>query len=77
MIATLPLKKTTFWDIDINILDLEKDKIFIITRVLTRGTDNEILFVENHYTKEEIVSALNTTKGIDKKTKNYYNLIFI
>ena len=70
-------KKTTFWDVDINSLDTELDKRFIITRVLERGTDLEIFYIESIYTRDEIIAVLEGTKGSCKKTINFYKTISI
>ena len=69
------LNPTTFWDIDLNLLDREKDKDFIIVRVLERGTDVEIQYIESVYSQQEIISALEITKGVSKKTLNFYKTI--
>ena len=38
-----------FWDCSFEDLDLEKDKIFIIGRIMMRGTDREIHFIEDNF----------------------------
>lgn len=69
------LNPTTFWDVDLNLLDASKDMDFIIVRVLERGTDAEIQHVETVYSQQEIVAALESTKGVSKKTLNFYKTI--
>ncbi|HBU79146.1 MAG TPA: hypothetical protein DEF18_13680 [Muricauda sp.] len=71
------LNPTTFWDVDPNLLDTEKDKDFIIARVLERGTDPEIGLIESTYLQREIISALEKTKEVSKKTLNFYKTISI
>ncbi len=71
------LNPTTFWDIDLNLLDMVKDRDFIIVRVLERGTDVEIRYIESVYSQQEIISALEMTKGVSKKTLNFYKTISI
>jgi len=69
------LNPTTFWDVDLNLLDLSKDKDFIIVRALERGTDAEIQYIETMYSQQDIVAALQSTKGVSKKTLNFYKTI--
>ncbi|MBW8245186.1 hypothetical protein K1F50_20450 [Muricauda oceani] len=47
------LNPATFWDVDINLLDAEKDRDFIIVRVLERGTDPEIGLIELIYLQRD------------------------
>ena len=76
-IHTNLLNSTTFWDVDLNLLDMVKDTDFIIVRVLERGTDQEIRYIESVYSQQEIISALESTKGVSKKTLNFYKTITI
>ena len=66
---------TTFWDVDLHLLDASKDRDFIVVRVLERGTDEEIRHIESIYSQREIVAALQSIKGVSKKTLNFYNTI--
>jgi len=69
------LNPATFWDVNLNLLDVSKDKDFIIVRVLERGTDSEIWYIESVYSQQEIILALKNTKGACKKTLNFYRTI--
>ena len=71
------LNPTTFWDVDLNSLDGVKDKDFIIVSVLERGMDVEIRYIESVYSQQEIIVALERTKGVSKKTLNFYKTISI
>lgn len=77
MLHTDFLNPTTFWDIDLNLLDMVKDRDFIIVRALERGTDVEIRYIESVYSQQDIISALEMTKGVSKKTLNFYKTISI
>jgi len=61
--------------VDLSLLDAEKDKDFIIVRVLERGTDVEIMHIESTYSQQEIISALENTRGVSKKTINFYKTV--
>ncbi len=71
------LNPTTFWDVDVDLLDREKNKDFIIVRVLEGGTDSEIWYIESIYSRQEIIAALKNTRGACKKTLNFYKTITI
>jgi len=63
--------------VDINLLDIKKDRDFIIVRMPERGTDLEIGLIKLTYSQREIISALEKTKGGSKKTLNFYKTISI
>jgi len=69
------LNPSNFWDVDLNLLDASKDMAFIVARVLERSIDVEILYIETAYTQQEIIAALESTKGVSKKTLNFYKTI--
>lgn len=71
------INPTTFWDVDLNLLDRVKDRDFIIARALERGTDLEISYIESVYSQQEIIAALESTKWVSKKTLNFYKTISI
>jgi hypothetical protein len=68
-------QKAVFWDAEFENLDFKEDKRFIISRVLTRGNEEEIWFILDYYPKEDILDVLNSTKGLDPKTVNFFNLV--
>ena len=56
---SLPLRfKPIFWDTDFEKLDLEKNKLFIISRMYCKGGFPGIYWVEHHYSDEEIEKEL-------------------
>lgn len=48
----------TFWDIDLNTLDWNKEKVNIINRVFEYGNKDEILELISFYGKADIKEAL-------------------
>ena len=58
--------KHVFWDMDISQLSAKQDKALIIPRMLMATTQDsflqDIVKVENHYTKNEIYTILKNTK---------------
>jgi len=52
---------------DLNLLDAEKDRDFIIVRVLERGTDLEIGLIESVYSQREIIFGTGEDHGSIEK----------
>ncbi len=57
-----------FWDIDKNKLDFEKNKKFIIKRVLDYGLINDWQIIYNHYGISKIAKITTTIRDLDKKS---------
>ena len=74
---TFNLKPTTFWDCNLEQLDFKEDKYFIISRIAERGTDSEVLFILNNYSKKDIRHAVTKSKEITPITLNYYENIIL
>ena len=66
-----------FWDCRFEELDIEKDKIFIIGRVLMRGTDKEIRFIEDNFSLQEIKEAVERSTEVDDICVNYYTKLYL
>jgi len=65
-----------FWDMDYTKLDFEKDKNFIVSRVISRGgtADEKELF--KYYGWETIKEEVVKIKYLNKKILNYLSLLF-
>lgn len=70
------LNPTLFWDTDFQSLDFKKHKKFIIIRVLTHGDLDDFKRIKKFYGKQEIIRAVRQAKYLDKKTLNFFSLIF-
>ena len=70
--------KPFFWDINIDTLDKEKHKQYIISRMFNFGDDEAIRWVKEEYTDEEIEYVARNSRNFTKKSaeflKNVYNL---
>jgi hypothetical protein len=65
------LDRQIFWDINPEKLDWQKNRQFIIERVLTRGFTNDVRCIFKIYTKKELQEAVLKSKVLDKKTANF------
>lgn len=70
------VSKHIFWDCDMQTLDFEKEKSFIISRILMRGTDREIRLIENMFSLKEIVQAVKNSFEADAKCINFYETLY-
>jgi hypothetical protein len=61
-----------FWDVDISTCDKEKNKQFIIERILKYGRCDAIHWLWENYTDKEIIEVVKSSKRIDRKTANYW-----
>lgn len=52
------IRKSVFWDTQMELIDFEKNKRFVIQRILERGNSNEIEYLIKLYTKEEIKTVI-------------------
>jgi len=66
-----------FWDCNFEDLDIKKDKVFIIGRVLMRGTDKEIHFIEDNFSLKEIKEAVEKSTEVDDICVNYYRKLYL
>ncbi len=64
-----------FWDVDINNLCLEKNKKFIIHRVLDYGLINDWQIISACYGINHIAKAAITIKDLDKKSMTFISLL--
>ncbi len=62
----------TFWDADFDKLDVIKDKEFMVSRVVERGSELEILHVHSVLTYLEIYNILKNFMGTPEKILIYY-----
>jgi hypothetical protein len=62
------LSPTLFWDVEIEELDPEKHRKFIINRVLGRGRMDDWCCLKAYYTIDVIVDVAKKVRTLDPKT---------
>ncbi len=68
--------KTLLWDSDISKLNIEKNKKYIIERILEYGDIPEVKWLFSNFEKDDIVEVLKKSKKLSVKTGNYfYNVL--
>ena len=69
------LSKYLFWDYNISKLDPNNDKMLILERVFTMGTENDEKEIFNYYGIDIIKDTILNIKYLDMKTLNYLSII--
>lgn len=64
--------KQYFWDVDFNILDFKKSKVFVLKRILDRGDTKALGWIRKNYTNQEIKKLLLITRDISPKTAKFW-----
>ena len=71
-------KKALFWDIDLDLLDSERHKSFIIERILGRGDVDDVRFARERYGDDVLKKTFLKSKTLDRKSLtfwcSYFNL---
>jgi hypothetical protein len=65
-----------FWDCDEDKIDYDKRVNFILERVFSMGTENDVREVIQYYGTEIIKNEIVKIKILDKKTINYLSFTF-
>ncbi|MBP9213810.1 MAG: hypothetical protein KBF36_04620 [Chitinophagaceae bacterium] len=71
-----PFSQYLFWDAAIEKIDVQKNKRYIIERVLTRGFLEDFYTLLQIYSTEEIVETLKKSKELDSKTIHFCSYYF-
>ncbi len=64
-------RKSLFWDLPENSLDLKKNKRLILERVFSRGNIKEFQYVNKCYSWDEIRKTVVQVGSLDKKTLHF------
>jgi hypothetical protein len=71
-----PFSKYLFWDNEVGDVDVKQHKKHIIERVLTRGFLKDVYILFKIYSKDELTTAIKSSRVLDKKTANFCHLYF-
>lgn len=65
------LSSYLFWDVQPDNIDSDKNKRFIIQRVLERGTRKDWLLINKEYSLDVIVKEAQQMRSLDAKALSY------
>jgi hypothetical protein len=67
--------KNLFWDVDVNSLDMEEHKSFIVARVLDYGTWNDWETIKNYYGLEELKNISTQLRSILPESLSFISTV--
>jgi hypothetical protein len=70
------LSSFLFWDCDTNKINYKKRVNFILERVFSMGTENDVREAVRYYGIETIKKEIVKIKVLDRKTVNYLSFTF-
>jgi len=69
-----PIKKY-FWEIDLEKLDVQQYKQYIIERILDIGDEQAIVWLQETFSKEDIKEVLRRSRRLSSRSLNYWRLV--
>lgn len=72
----IQLRKTIFWDVDLNTIDLQQHSDFIIQRIFERGMWDEVMQTIHFYTKEKVIDVLLSAEYLRDSAIKLANVLF-
>ncbi len=70
-----PFSPNLFWDVNISSLEMEKDKRFIIQRVLEYGTLSDWKIIKNCYGINKITKEMQKVRVLDNVSLSFISTI--
>lgn len=74
--GVFPFSKYLFWDAALQDIDVKKNRVYIVERVLTRGKLEDFYILIKMYDQSEINEAIKNSKCLDPKTVNFCSTFF-
>ncbi len=65
-----------FWDIDIQSLDIQGNRNFIIQRLLEKGNNETLKWVFKNYSIPTIKFVVQNSPNLSEKTRNFWQTFF-
>ena len=72
----LKLNKDLFWDVKISDIDRQKNKEFVVGRILNLGDIDDYKIANEFYGKKHFQNIAKKVPWLDKKSLNFWSLIF-
>ncbi|MCJ7581937.1 MAG: hypothetical protein MUP98_15600 [Candidatus Aminicenantes bacterium] len=67
--------KPFFWEADFSQINIDNNKPYIIERILELGDQSAVLWLFSNYPTYEIKEALEKSRKISAKSRNFWQLI--
>lgn len=72
----LTLRANLFWDVDVQTINLQKHKVSVIERIVTRGRWEEFKEMMQFYGKQTVKQVVLNARWLDKRTLAFCSAIF-
>ena len=69
-------KRDLFWDVDYGSIDPERNKRFIVERILARGDVDDFRFAQGLYGDDALKQVLLNAKTLDHKSLSFWCFYF-
>lgn len=70
-----PHLKKYFWDTDIQNLDPQQHKTYIVERILELGDEEAVAWMKKNFDRDEILRIVNQSRRVSPKSRNFWNLV--
>jgi hypothetical protein len=67
--------KPIFWDTDLDKIDIQQNKGYIIERILEFGDKPAVKWLLATYSLSDIKKALEESRSISKKSRNFWEIL--
>ena len=67
--------KRCFWDVDFEKLNIKENRLYIIQRILNCGDGKSLRWLNKHFSKDEQVKTLTSSRGFSIRSANFWRLI--
>lgn len=67
--------KPIFWETDLDKIDIQQNKVYIIERVLEFGDKSAVNWLLATYSLSDIKKALEESQSISKKSRNFWEIV--
>jgi hypothetical protein len=64
-----------FWDVDVESLDMDKHKLYLIRRVMEYGKLNDWQLLKSRYSMDEIKNAIMSARSMDPKVISFVAML--
>ena len=67
--------KEYFWDVDFEKIDPNKYRSYIVKRILNYGDERAITWLTKHFSKDEQIKTLTSSRDLSPRSANFWRLI--
>lgn len=68
-------KRSLFWDADVKDIDVRKNAVYIVERVLDFGSDEDVRWLWRFYKPAFIKKVVVRSRSLHSKTKNLWRIL--